>query len=185
LDGITQEYNPADQPLRVLTPYRPQLTGAGPPILSHDPRTSRHPAARRRMAASEPLRNPYEEHKRFAMRAIVAAFGTFALLALLAGRMAHLQIINHDHFKTLSQENRVKLVAMPPPRGLIYDRNGVVLAENLPSYRLEITPSQVTDLQGTLARLEKFYPSARRTSAAFMATCSARSLFLASLCSSI
>ncbi len=54
--------------------------------------------------------------------------------------MAFLQVVNHDHFKTLSQENCVKLVVLPPPHGLIYDRNGVVLAENLPSYQLEITP---------------------------------------------
>jgi penicillin-binding protein 2 len=47
--------------------------------------------------------------------------------------MAFLQIVNHDDFKTLSQENWKKLVALPPPRGLIYDRNRVVLAENLPS----------------------------------------------------
>jgi penicillin-binding protein 2 len=47
--------------------------------------------------------------------------------------MAFLQIVNHDDFKTLSQENWKKLVALPPPRGLIYDRNCVVLTENLPS----------------------------------------------------
>lgn len=92
------------------------------------------------MAAREAFKNLRQERRRFAVRALVAAFGTLLLLALIAGRMAFLQLVNHDHFKTLSQENRVKLVALPPPRGFIYDRNGVVVAENLPSYQPEITP---------------------------------------------
>jgi hypothetical protein len=107
------------------------------------------------MAAEETFKNPYQERRLVAVRAVVAALATFLLLTLLAGRMAYLQIVNHDHFKTLSQENRIKLVAVPRPRGLIYDRNGVVLAENLPTYQLEITPSQVVDLEGTLARLSQ------------------------------
>ncbi|MGI8738743.1 MAG: penicillin-binding protein 2 [Gammaproteobacteria bacterium] len=115
------------------------------------------------MAVRETLSNssygsPRDERKRFAIRAAVAALATFVLLAVLAGRMAFLQITNHDHFQTLSQDNRIRLVAVPPPRGLIYDRNGVVLAENLPSYTLEITPSQVRDLPATLARLAEILP---------------------------
>jgi penicillin-binding protein 2 len=74
------------------------------------------------------------------MRAVVAAVATFILLVLVASRMAYLQIVSRDHFSTLSQENKVELVPVGPPRGLIYDRNGIVLAENLSSYRLEITP---------------------------------------------
>jgi penicillin-binding protein 2 len=110
------------------------------------------------MARRETFKNPYQERKLFVVRAMVAAFGVFLLLGVLAARMAYLQLASHDLFKTLSQENRVKVVAVPPPRGLIYDRNGVVLAENLPSYRLEITPSQVIDLEQTLSRLSQFMP---------------------------
>src|SRR5699024_1177963 len=54
---------------------------------------------------------------------------------------------------TLSRENRIKLVALPPPRGLIYDRNGVILAENRPSFRLVITPEEVRDMSATLEHL--------------------------------
>ncbi|MGH8501526.1 MAG: penicillin-binding protein 2 [Gammaproteobacteria bacterium] len=110
------------------------------------------------MAARETFRSPHDERRLFAARAAVAALATFGLLTALAGRMAFLQISNHEHFQTLSQDNRVKLIAVPPPRGLIYDRNGVVLAENLPSYRLEITPSQVSDLPATLRRLAEIIP---------------------------
>lgn len=123
--------------------------------MQYPPLRSRNAAPRDRMPVQDTIKNPYQERKLFAVRAVVAAFASFLLLALLAGRMAFLQIVNHDLFKTLSQENRVKLVAVPPPRGLIYDRNGTVLAENQPSYRLEITPSQVPDLEGTLARLAR------------------------------
>jgi penicillin-binding protein 2 len=71
----------------------------------------------------------------------VAAVAAFILFALVASRMAYLQIVSHDHFSTLSLENRVELVPVASPRSLIYERNGIVLAENLPSYRVEITAS--------------------------------------------
>lgn len=75
------------------------------------------------------------------------------MLGTLILRLTHLQITNHDHFTTLSHENRVKLVPLPPTRGLIYDRNGVILAQNLPTHSLEITPEQVKDIDQTLAGL--------------------------------
>ncbi|HEB81018.1 MAG TPA: penicillin-binding protein 2, partial [Chromatiales bacterium] len=69
------------------------------------------------------------------------------LLALLIGRLVYLQVVLHEHYATLSKENWVKLLPIPPTRGLIYDRNGVLLAENVPTYNLEITPEQVKDLK--------------------------------------
>jgi penicillin-binding protein 2 len=63
-------------------------------------------------------------------------------------------VVSHEHFTTLSEDNRVKLQPLPPNRGLIFDRNGILLAENLPSYRLEITPEQVDDMGTTLSALE-------------------------------
>jgi penicillin-binding protein 2 len=121
------------------------------------------------MPAPEPFKNPHQERRLFAVRVVLAAFGTVLLVSLLVVRMANLQIVNHDHFKTLSQDNRVKLVAVSPPRGLIFDRNGVVLAENLPSYRLEITPSQVADLQDTLGRLANILPVSEADTRRFFA----------------
>ena len=86
----------------------------------------------------------------------------------LGGRVFDLQVLEFEHFRTLSESNRVSLVAVPPTRGLIYDRNGVVLAQNTPTYSLEITPEAVQDMDvliGTLselvevddADLERFY----------------------------
>ncbi len=93
------------------------------------------------------------ESRTLTSRALVAAAIVVALLATLVLRLAHLQITNHSHFTTLSHENRVKLLPLPPTRGLIYDRNGVILAQNLPTHSLEITPEQVKDIDQTLAEL--------------------------------
>ena len=74
-------------------------------------------------------------------------------LALCVGAIArvfYLQVIEFEHFRTLSENNRVSLVAVPPTRGLIYDRNGVVLAQNTPAYSLEITPEAVQDMEALL-----------------------------------
>jgi len=76
------------------------------------------------------------------------------LLLVLFSRLWYLQVVEHEHFTTLSEDNRVKLQPIPPNRGLIFDRNGTLMAENLPSYRLEITPEQVDDMGATLAALE-------------------------------
>ncbi len=84
------------------------------------------------------------------MRMTQAVVLVVILLMILVGRLVYLQIIHHDVYATLSKENRVKLIATPPIRGLIFDRNGVLLAESQPSYSLEITPERVTDIDKTL-----------------------------------
>lgn len=71
----------------------------------------------------------------------------------LAGRVFDLQVLEFEHFRTLSESNRVSLVAVPPTRGLIYDRHGVVLAQNTPTYSLEITPEAVQDMDRLIATL--------------------------------
>lgn len=83
-----------------------------------------------------------------------AAFCLLGVLILIV-RLFILQIVDHDVFSTLSQSNRLRLMAIAPNRGLIYDRNGVVLAENRPSYRLELVPEEVKDLKATLAELRQ------------------------------
>jgi penicillin-binding protein 2 len=81
--------------------------------------------------------------------------GVLVLVAMLAvvARLVDLQIENHAHFTTLSQDNRVKIEPLPPTRGLIYDTKGVLLADNYPSFSLEITPEKVEDLGTTIAQL--------------------------------
>jgi penicillin-binding protein 2 len=80
---------------------------------------------------------------------VIAGF----LCLTLFSRLLYLQVIAHEHYTTLSENNRVKLQPIPPNRGLIYDRNGILMAENLPSYRLEITPEQIVDMAATLDAL--------------------------------
>ncbi|MGI9320150.1 MAG: penicillin-binding protein 2 [Thiogranum sp.] len=88
-------------------------------------------------------------------RSIVLLVFTSILIMILFGRLFYLQVVSHDHYTTLSEDNRVKVQPIPPNRGLIFDRNGVILAENLPSYRLEITPEQIDDMGATLNALAK------------------------------
>jgi len=75
------------------------------------------------------------------------------LSLLLALRLAWLQILAFDHYDDLARQNRVKMSALQPSRGLIYDRNGGLLAENIPSYNLQLTAEEIADMPETLQRL--------------------------------
>ncbi len=87
-------------------------------------------------------------------RRILWTFGLVTLLAvILIGRLVDLQIIQHEKFSTRAHENRIDFAPLPPVRGLIYDRNGEILAENIPIYSLEITSSSVKDMDVLLAKL--------------------------------
>lgn len=99
------------------------------------------------------IKDLHRERQLFNARVVIAGGLALAMMLIVVVRLIHLQIFSYDHFTTLSQTNRVRLVAVPPPRGLIYDRNGVLLAENRPAYSLEITPEAVGDMEETLARL--------------------------------
>lgn len=101
------------------------------------------------------LKDYLRESRLFRARAITATLIILLLLLLLILHLAKLQIIDHAHFTTLSRDNRVKVEPLPPTRGLIYDRNGVILAQNLPTHSLEITPERVKDLDWTLQELGK------------------------------
>jgi penicillin-binding protein 2 len=105
------------------------------------------------MAQREQLKDDYLETRLIQRRLIVAAVIVLVLMSIVLGRMYVLQVVEHEHFATLSNSNRVRLKALPPTRGLIYDRNGVVIADNLPAYRLEIIKEQVKDLDETLQGL--------------------------------
>jgi penicillin-binding protein 2 len=93
------------------------------------------------------------ERTLFMRRVLLAALLVLLCLALVAARLFKLQVVEHDHFSTLSEDNRIKVQPLPPSRGLIYDANGVLLADNLPSYALEITPENVKDLDATIDAL--------------------------------
>ncbi len=101
------------------------------------------------------IKDYLRESHLFLNRAVVSGLIVTICLTLLVVQLISLQISNHDHYTTLSRDNRVKIVPLPPVRGLIFDRNKVVLAENLPTYSLEITPEQVEDLDATLQKLQQ------------------------------
>jgi penicillin-binding protein 2 len=103
--------------------------------------------------AGPALKDHLRETRLFTGRAVVAGVLVVLLMAGLTVRLGYLQISLYDHYRTLSSENRVKLVPLPPTRGLIYDRNGVLLADNYPTYSLEITPDQVPNLNRTIEDL--------------------------------
>jgi len=100
------------------------------------------------------LKDHLFESRLITNRAILLLVIGGLLLSVLLVRLLYLQVVSHEHYTTLSEDNRVNLQPLPPNRGLIFDRNGILLAENLPSYRLEITPEQVDNMAATLSALE-------------------------------
>jgi penicillin-binding protein 2 len=107
------------------------------------------------MGPYDAIKDHTGERRLFLVRVLVAAGSLVVLVALLVARVAYLQIFKHAYYTTQSQDNRMRVQVIPPVRGLIYDRNGVILADNRPAYRLVIVPDQVANLKATLARLAR------------------------------
>ena len=89
----------------------------------------------------------------FIARVILTSVIGFLLLSSVIARLVQLQVFDYEVFAAQSQGNRVRIEAVPPIRGLVLDREGRVLAENLPAYQLELIPEQVADIDDTLQRL--------------------------------
>jgi penicillin-binding protein 2 len=105
------------------------------------------------MASPTTLKDHFRETRLFTSRAVTALVITVLLMGVLLARLINLQIIEHRTYTVLSDKNRVHIRAVPPTRGLIYDRSGILLAENLPSHRLELVPERVDNMEQTLAQL--------------------------------
>ncbi len=105
------------------------------------------------MSLIAPIKDHHSEKRLFVSRIILAVVISVLLLGVVVARLVQLQVRDYELFAEKSQGNRVRIEAIPPTRGLILDRRGRVLAENLPAYQLELIPEQVPDLQDTLARL--------------------------------
>ena len=101
------------------------------------------------------FKNSRREIYYFRMRLAFGIGFVLVLSSLLLGRFLYLQVIKHSYFQTLAENNRISVVPMVPTRGLILDRNGVVLARNYSGYTLEITPSKVENLDNTIDELGK------------------------------
>ena len=89
----------------------------------------------------------------FARRTLVALIGILALSGVLFANIYHLQVVNYDMYQTRSNGNRIKLLPLPPTRGLIYDRYGELLAENLTFFGLYIVPEKTENLDRTFEEL--------------------------------
>lgn len=101
------------------------------------------------------LKNYLHEQYYFRLRLGIAALIVFSLFALLAFRFSYLQLKQYNHYQTLAENNRISLVPIIPNRGLILDKNGVVLAHNFFAYTLEITPAKVKNVEETIADIGK------------------------------
>lgn len=105
------------------------------------------------MSLYSPIKDHHSERRLFIGRAILASVISVMLLGVVIARLVQLQVFDHELFAEKSQGNRIRIEAVPPIRGLIFDRKGRVIAENLPAYQLELIPEQVEDIDDTLKRL--------------------------------
>jgi penicillin-binding protein 2 len=99
------------------------------------------------------LKNHERELYFFQLRIGFAGFAVLAAFALLFARFFQLQVVQHDTYAAKAEDNRISIVPIAPNRGLILDRNGVVLARNYSAYTLEIFPAKVRDLERTIQEL--------------------------------
>jgi penicillin-binding protein 2 len=101
------------------------------------------------------LRNVEAELYRFRTRVMVASLAVVLGFVLIAARLVYLQVVRHEDLLEQAENNRTAIVPIVPNRGLILDRNGVVLASNYSAYTLEVTPSRVANLEQTLDELSQ------------------------------
>lgn len=99
------------------------------------------------------LRNHLRELRHFHIRLAIGAGFVVLLFCILLGRFFYLQIIRGEHYTTLAEANRISIMPLVPNRGLIFDRNGEILAQNLTTYALEIVPDKVADLESAIDEL--------------------------------
>ena len=101
------------------------------------------------------LRNVEADVSRFRLRVFAVGFLVLLAFLLIVSRLIYLQVIRHTDLAEQAESNRTAVVPIVPNRGLILDRNGVVLASNYSAYTLEIMRSKVTNLDDTIDELSK------------------------------
>jgi len=107
------------------------------------------------MAKRVPIRNHSAEANLFARRTFIALLFVVLMLLILFNNIYQLEITSFEKYQTSSNSNRIKILPVAPNRGLIYDRNGVLLAENKAIYSLEVIPEQVKDLKKTITEVSE------------------------------
>ena len=105
------------------------------------------------MISDRRLKDAERERRIFAYRSVVALAFIFVLCGALVYRLYDLQVVNNAHYQTLSDKNRMQLQSIAPNRGLIYDRNGVLLADNRPVFSVNIIPERTPDIDIALSSL--------------------------------
>lgn len=100
------------------------------------------------------LKDHWQEHRLFLSRVIGAAVIVMLLTSALVWRLVHLQVVEYERFSGLLQRNQIRIEPLPPTRGLILDRAGRILAQNIPSWQLVAVPEQLEDFESTLLGLE-------------------------------
>ncbi|MEQ1069912.1 penicillin-binding protein 2 [Acinetobacter lwoffii] len=101
-----------------------------------------------------PLKNAQQEKRIYRSRVLISMGIVIFFMLLLVSRYAYLQLFNFESFTTASDENRIRLQPLPPARGYIYDRNGVLLADNYPVFTATLSRADVQDIDQTLERLK-------------------------------
>ena len=107
------------------------------------------------MARRVVIRNHSAEANLFARRTFIAFVGVVVLLLILFSNLYSLQIASFEKYQTRSNSNRIKLLPVAPNRGLIYDRNGVILADNKPIYSLAVIPEETKDIENSIAQISQ------------------------------
>ncbi|WP_349999384.1 penicillin-binding protein 2 [Stenotrophomonas lacuserhaii] len=130
------------------------------------------------MSSRRAVKNPHAEAEQFRRRAALGFLGVLLCLGGLGGWYFKLQVMDHEIYATRSEANRIKPRPVVPGRGMIYDRNGRLLAENVPAFRLDVTPDKVKDMDATLAGLAKIFPLSEEEIEAFNRSRKARRSFL-------
>ncbi|MGJ8681520.1 penicillin-binding protein 2 [Paraglaciecola sp.] len=104
-------------------------------------------------------RNTIKDHTAeanlFARRAVIGLLVVFTMIGMVLSNLYYLQITKFDDYQTRSNGNRIKILPVAPNRGLIYDRNGIILAENRPVFSLQVIPEESDDLDQTLIGLQQ------------------------------
>jgi penicillin-binding protein 2 len=108
------------------------------------------------------LRNVEADLSRFRARVLVASVVVVVCFLLVASRLVYLQVVRHDDLLEQAENNRTAIVPVVPNRGLILDRNGIVLASNYSAYTLEVTPSKIANLEQTIDELSQVMEIATR-----------------------
>jgi penicillin-binding protein 2 len=100
------------------------------------------------------IKNPQAETRIFNQRIFIAVLIVFFCISALTIRFFYLQVIKHNDLLEQSEKNRIKAISLPPARGLIFDRNGELLVNNMPTYRLKVIPEKVDNLKEKLDELK-------------------------------